>query len=96
MNPNLKGPIVNIRITRAGIKTVARFIVARSVSTTISMLVHQNATPETKLQSASIHVGAFVVGEMVADATKPYVNSQIDEIAEGIETLRNPKKELDS
>lgn len=87
---------MNIRITRAGIKTVMRFVVARSVSTTISMLVHQNATPETKLQSASVHVGAFVIGEMVADTTKPYVDKQIDEIAEGIETLRNPKKELAS
>ena len=89
-------PIVNIKITRAGIKTVARFIVARSVSTTISMLVHQNASPETKLEIASVHVGAFVIGEMVGEATKPYVNNYIDEGADLIDKMKNAKKELDS
>jgi uncharacterized membrane protein len=96
MNPNLKGPIVKIKITRAGIKTVVRFVVARSVSTTISMLVHQNATPETKLEIASVHVGAFVIGEMVGEAAKPYVDKQIDEIAEGIEKIKAAREELNS
>ena len=87
---------MKIKITRAGIKTVVRFVVARSVSTTISMLVHQNATPETKLEIASVHVGAFVIGEMVGEAAKPYVDKQIDEIAEGIEKIKAAREELNS
>lgn len=77
-----------IRVTRAGIKTVARFIVARSVSTTISLIVHKNTDPETKFQEASVHVGAFVLGEYVGDAVKPYVDKQIDEIADAIVKAR--------
>lgn len=77
-----------IRITRAGVKTVARFIVARAVSTTISLIVHKNADPETKLQEASVHVGAFVLGEFVADSLKPYVDDQVDWIADSIEEVR--------
>lgn len=72
----------NIRVTRAGIKTVARFIVARTVSTTISLIVHKNTEPENAYQIASVHVGAFVLGEFVGDLTKPYVDAQIDEIAD--------------
>jgi uncharacterized membrane protein len=94
MKTRLKGPIVKIRITRAGIKTVARFVVARSVSTTISMLVHQNASPDTKLEIASVHIGAFVIGEMVGEAAKPYVDRQIDEIGDGIEKIKAQHKEL--
>lgn len=82
-----------IRITRAGIKTVARFVVARAVSTSISLIVHKNADPETRLQLASVHVGAFVLGEWVGDAVKPYVDQQIDEAAELIATVRNGIKE---
>lgn len=78
-----------IRITRAGVKTVARFVVARAVSTTISLIVHKNADPETRLELASVHVGAFVLGEWVGDAIKPYVDEQIDSAADAIESVRN-------
>ena len=78
----MKGTTVpNIRITRAGIKTVARFVVARTVSTTISLIIEKNAKPENPYEVASVHIGSFVLGEMVADMTKPYVDSQIDELA---------------
>jgi hypothetical protein len=87
---------VKIRITRAGIKTVVRFVVARSVSTTISMLVHQNASPETKLEVASVHIGAFVIGEMVGEAAKPYVDSQIDSAADAIDKIKAKQQELNS
>jgi hypothetical protein len=73
---------VKIHVTRAGIKTVVRFIVARSVSTSISLIVHKNTEPDNPLEVASVHVGAFVLGEFAADAVKPYVDAQIDEIAD--------------
>jgi hypothetical protein len=76
---------VSIRITRAGIKTVARFVAARSVSTSISLLVHHNTLPSTRIETASVHIGAFVLGEMVGDLTKPYVDKQIDAIGDTID-----------
>lgn len=79
----MKGTTVpKIRITRAGIKTVTRFIVARAVSTTISSIITKNTEPENPYEVVSVHIGSFVLGEMVADLTKPYVDQQIDEIAD--------------
>lgn len=81
------------RITRAGVKTVARFIVARAVSTSISLIIQKNTDPETRLETASVHIGAFVLGEWVGDAVKPYVDDQIDWAADTIEAVRNPTEE---
>lgn len=64
------------------VKTVARFIAARAVSTTISLIVEKHADPETKLQAASVHVGSFVLGEWAGDAVKPYIDGQIDAVAD--------------
>ena len=77
-----------IRITRAGVKTVARFIVARAVQTTISLIAHKSADPETPYEVASVHIGAFVLGEWAGESCKPFVNSQIDEAADFIAALR--------
>lgn len=78
-----------MRITRAGVKTVARFVVARAVSTTLSLIVHKNTDPDTRLETASVHIGAFVIGEWAGDAIKPYVDQQIDDAAEFITSLQN-------
>jgi hypothetical protein len=78
----MKGNPVNLRPTRAGMKTVLRFVAARTVSTTISLIVHKNADPETRYQEASVHIGAFVLGEWAGDAVKPFIDSQVDEIAD--------------
>lgn len=80
---------MHIRITRAGIKSVARFIVARAVGTSVSLLIHNNTDPESKLDVVSVHVGAFVIGEWAGDAIKPYVDSQIDWAAD---LLQKPKQ----
>lgn len=85
-----------IRITRAGVKTVARFVVARAVQTTISLIAHKSADPETPYEVASVHVGAFVLGEWAGESCKPFVNAQIDEAADFILALRGktePEKE---
>jgi hypothetical protein len=74
--------------TREGIKTIVRFVVARATSATIVTIVHSNTDPENAYQTASVFVGAHVLGEMVADATGPFVDKQIDEIAEAIAEAR--------
>lgn len=68
--------------TREGIKSVVRFIVARATSICVVTVIHQNVEPENGLQTASVFIGAHVLGEMVADATAPFVNRQIDELAD--------------
>jgi hypothetical protein len=80
-------------ITRAGVKTVVRFIAARAVSTSISLIVHNNTDPDTRLEQASVHIGAFVLGEWVGDAIKPYIDQQVDSAANAIESVRNGIKE---
>jgi hypothetical protein len=76
--------------TRAGIKSISRFIVARLTSICVVTIIQQNTDPETSLQTAGVFVGSHVIGEMVADATAPFVDRQIDEIANG---LRDAKAE---
>lgn len=70
--------------TREGIKTISRFVVARLTSVCVVTVINQNTDPETPLETAGVFVGAHVIGEMVADATKPFVDRQIDEIADAI------------
>lgn len=76
--------------TREGVKTIVRFIVARATSITIVTLIKTNTETENALQDASVFIGAHVLGEMVADATGPYVDQQIDEIADAIAAAKDP------
>ena len=81
-----------IKITRAGVKAVARFVAARAVSTTISLIVHQNAAPGSRYQTASVHLGAMVLGEMVAGMTKQTVDDQVDFVADIITVTTSAAK----
>lgn len=83
---------MQIKITRAGVKTVARFVVARAVSTSISLIVHKNTDPETRLENASVHIGAFALGEWAGDKIKPFIDEQIDEAAEFAKSLQTANK----
>jgi hypothetical protein len=82
--------------TRDGIKTIVRFIVARSTSFTVMAIIRQNVEAENGLQDAGVFVGAYVIGDMVADATKPYVDRQIDEFAEALDAIKAMKAEIDA
>jgi len=81
--------------TRDGIKSYARFIVARSTSITIVTLVNQNVDTEDLAthNKVGVVVGAHVLGEMVADATKPFVDRQIDEAAETLAAFKQAAAE---
>jgi hypothetical protein len=75
--------------TREGVKVIVRFIVARATAFTIVAIIRNNTDPDNPLETAGVFVGSHVLGEMVADATEPYVNNQIDEIADAIAAARN-------
>jgi hypothetical protein len=70
--------------TREGVKTISRFVVARLTSICVVTVISQNTDPETPMQTAGVLVGSHVIGEMVADATKPFVDRQIDELADAL------------
>lgn len=81
--------------TREGVKTIARFVVARAASVTIVTLIKQNVDTEELAahNKAGVVIGAHVLGEMVADATKAHVDRQIDEMADVLAELKKAKDE---
>jgi len=68
--------------TREGIKTISRFLVARATAATVVTLINQNIETENRLQDASVYIGSHIMGEMVADQTKPRVDAKIDMMAD--------------
>lgn len=83
-----------INVTRDHVKTVANFVVARSVSAVVVTVLHQNVTPANRLQIAELYVGAYVLGSMVAGHAQDHTEKKIDEIAESIDkikTMNNPQ-----
>lgn len=81
--------------TREGVKTILRFIVARATSFTIVAIIHNNTDPDNPLETAGVFIGAHVLGEMVADATGPYIDSQVDEYAEAIAAIKASRAEIE-
>lgn len=75
--------------TRAQVKTVANFIVARSVSAVVVTIAHQNVTPANRLQLAELYIGAYVLGSMAANAAQEHTEKQIDSLAEAIEKVKH-------
>lgn len=83
----MRGP--SVKITRDHVKTVANFIVARSVSAVIVTIAHQNITPVTRLQTAELYIGAYVLGSMVAGHAQDHTEKKIDEVADAIEKVKH-------
>jgi len=59
-------------------KSVARFVVARCVGTTISTVITQNVEVEKPVDKAQIVIGSHVIGSLVAKQTETYVDEKID------------------
>lgn len=85
----MKINLPNLR-TREGIKTVTRFIVARATSICVVTVINQNVdSDELRAHNrAGVFIGAHVIGEMVADATAPFVDKTIDEYADAIADMK--------
>lgn len=78
-----------MKITRDRVKTVANFVVARSVSSVIVTIAHQNITTHNKLQVAELYIGAYVLGSMVAGQAQKHTEEQIDKAADMIEKVKH-------
>lgn len=76
--------------TRDGWKRVSRFIVARATSITVVTVINQNVDKDDlkTYEQVGVVVGSHVLGEMVAEATKPFVDKQIDSAADAIAEMK--------
>lgn len=73
-------------------KTLAHIVAVRASSGVVVTLVHQNldTTDFTRLQKASVYVGAYLIGSMVADAAAEHLTKKFDMIVEAVaETKKN-------
>lgn len=80
-----------MKITRDHVKTVANFVVARSVSSVIVSIAHQNVTPENRLQNVELFIGAYALGSMVASAAQDHTEKRIDQAADAIDQIKNAR-----
>jgi hypothetical protein len=84
--------------TREGIKSIVRFIVARATSICVVTVINRTVESEEDelraYQSAGVFIGAHVIGEMVADATGPFVDRQIDELADMLTETKEAVAEI--
>jgi len=77
-----------VKITRNHVKTVANFVVARSVSSVVVTIAHQNIATANKLQVAELYIGAYALGSMCAKAAQDHTEKQIDAVAEAIDKIK--------
>lgn len=86
--------------TREGIKSIVRFIVARATSICVVTVINRTVDSDEEelraYQSASVFIGAHVIGEMVAEATAPFVDRQIDEIADMFSEAKEELAEIET
>lgn len=83
--------MINIKLST--VKAVTKFVVGRSVSYTVSSVIHNNVAPETKTQKVEIAIGSYVIGDMAAACAEPHVNAIIDDIAGHVARLQTQIKD---
>ncbi|WNN94377.1 hypothetical protein SEA_ENDAVE_57 [Gordonia phage EndAve] len=75
------------------IKLVTSTIVGLGVTKIVTTTIKNNVNPETVVDTITITAGSFVIGGMVADASKQYTDNTIDKIAEAIVSLKKATEE---
>lgn len=76
-------------------KMLTRLVVGHSVSTTLVSLVHQNTETSTPIQKAKLYVGAYFVGQIVADLARDRVDSTFTQLNNTIEAAKKQREELE-
>lgn len=71
------------------IKLVTSTIVGIGTTKIVTTIIKNNVQPETIVDTVTITASSFVIGGMVADATKSYTDDTIDKIADLVSTLKN-------
>lgn len=63
-------------------KTAVSFVVGAGTSKIVVSIIKNNTQPENLTDTVTMTAGAIVLGTMVADVTKKYTDTKIDEIAD--------------
>lgn len=75
------------------IKLVTSTIVGLGTTKIITTIIKNNVDPQTAVDAVTITAGSFVLGGMVADASKQYTDKTIDNIADAIKSLKKQEAE---
>jgi len=62
------------------VKRATTVIVGFGISKIVNGVVANNTDPERILEKVSITAGSYVVGAMIADATRSFTDSKIDSV----------------
>jgi hypothetical protein len=89
---------VNNDVNIAATKTVVKLVARRTVSGVVVTLAHQNlnTTDFSKMQKASVYVGTYLIGAMVADAAADRVDNKINDLVEAVKEIVNDEEETES
>lgn len=74
------------------LKLAVSSVVGVGTSKIVRSIVANNVELETPVDHVTVTAGSFVVGAMVADASKDYTDSKIDEIVEIFKSIRESTK----
>lgn len=75
------------------IKLVTSTIVGLGTTKIVTTIIKNNVDPQTAVDAVTITAGSFVIGGMVADASKQYTDKTIDNIADAIKSLKKATAE---
>ncbi|QPL14703.1 hypothetical protein SEA_SCHWARTZ33_58 [Gordonia phage Schwartz33] len=75
------------------IKLITSTIVGLGTTKIVTTIIKNNVNPETIVDTVTITAGSFVIGGMVADASKKYTDETIDKIADAIVSLKTAVEE---
>uniref|UniRef100_A0AAU8GPN8 Holin n=1 Tax=Gordonia phage Petito TaxID=3158876 RepID=A0AAU8GPN8_9CAUD len=75
------------------IKLVTSTIVGLGTTKIVTTIIKNNVDPQTAVDAVTITAGSFVIGGMVADASKQYTDKTIDNIADAIKSLKKAPAE---
>lgn len=70
------------------VKLITSTIVGLGTTKIVTTIIKNNVNPETIVDTVTITAGSFVIGGMVADASKAYTDKTIDSIAEAVTKIK--------
>ena len=73
------------------IKLVTSTIVGLGATKIVTTIIKNNVDPQTTVDIVTVTAGSFVIGGMVADASKQYTDKTIDQIADAIKSMTKPE-----
>jgi hypothetical protein len=72
---------------------VVKFVVGAGASTISAKIIANHVQPENVIQKVTVTSGSVVIGMMVADASKKFVDTKIDEYVDAFRDMKKTIKE---